>query len=201
MSARAPVGVALAGGAGARLAAGRPKALVELAGGTLLARAVAALRAVCDGVVVAAPASLALPGCPAPRVDDPPGAAGPLAGIVAAARAHPDRDAIVLGVDFPLAGEALLRGLLARLGPRDAVIPAPGGRAQPLVAVYSARALERIAARFDAGERAVTRATAALDADRPDDVALDALPGGAAALLNVNTPADLAVAARALGSV
>ena len=200
MSARAPIGIVLAGGAGTRLAAGRPKALVELAGTTLLARAVATLAEVCDGVVVAAPAALALPGCPAPRVDDPPGAAGPLAGIVAAARAHPQRDAVVLGVDFPLAGAALLRGLLARLGDREAVIPAPGGRAQPLVAVYTARALARLAARFEAGERAVTRTSAALDADRPDDAALEMLPGGGAALLNVNAPEDLAAAARALAA-
>lgn len=198
MSARAPLGVVLAGGAGTRLGAGRPKALVELAGATLLERAVAALRNLCDGVVVAAPASLELPGCTAPRVDDPSGAAGPLAGIAAAARAHPGRDAIVLGVDFPLAGEALLRGLLARLGPGEAVIPAPGGRAQPLVAVYRARALSKMAARFAAGERAVTRATESLDADRPGDATLAALPGGAAALLNVNTPDDLTAAARAL---
>lgn len=198
MSARGPLGIVLAGGAGERLAAGRPKALVELAGGTLLARAARTLGSVCDGVVVSAPGAMALPRCPAPRVDDPPGAAGPLAGIVAAARAHPGRDAIVLGIDFPLAGAALLRALLARLGTREAVIPAPGARPQPLVAVYTVRALARIAARFDEGERAVTRAVAGLDADRPDDAALAALPGGAVALLNVNTPADLAAAARSL---
>jgi molybdopterin-guanine dinucleotide biosynthesis protein A len=199
LSDRGPIGIVLAGGAGARLGAGRPKALVELAGATLLARAVLTLEEVCVEVVVAAPATLALPGCRAPRVDDPAGAAGPLAGIVAAVRAHPGRGAIVLGVDFPLVTPAFLRALIARRGSHHAVIPAPGGRAQPLAAVYAAAALAHLAARFETGERAVTAATAGLDAVRPDDAALAAITGGKDALLNVNTPADLAAAARALG--
>jgi molybdopterin-guanine dinucleotide biosynthesis protein A len=197
---RAPLGVALAGGAGTRLGLGRPKALALLGGVTLLERAVATLRSLCDEVVVAAPASLHLPDCPAPRADDPPGGAGPLAGIVGAVHGRTDRVAVVLGVDFPLIAPAALRALLARLGAHDAVIPAPGGRAQPLVAVYAPAGLRRMAAAFAAGERTVTAATATLDADRPDDEALEAIEGGAAAFLNVNTPDDLDRAARRLAA-
>ncbi len=195
------LGIVLAGGTGTRLGAGRAKALVELGGHTLLERACATLSACCDDLVVAAPAALELPGCPAPRAADAPGTAGPLAGIVAGAAARPARDAIVLGVDFPLVTPAWLGALAARRGGREAVIPAPGGRIQPLVAVYAAPALETLAARFAAGERAVTRAARALDADLPDDAALDLLPGGRAALLNVNTPADLEAARAALGAL
>jgi molybdopterin-guanine dinucleotide biosynthesis protein A len=57
-----------------------------------------------------------------------------------------------------------------------------------------------MAAAFAAGERAVTAATATLDADRPDDEALEAIEGGAAAFLNVNTPDDLDRAARRLAA-
>src|SRR5439155_8105257 len=96
-----------------------PKALVRLAGVTLLERALAILSAVCDEVVVVAPAGLALP-APAARADpaspgaresgsapgvrrvnDPPDAAGPLAGVVAGLGARAFARAIVLGVDLP----------------------------------------------------------------------------------------------------
>ncbi|HEV2105150.1 MAG TPA: NTP transferase domain-containing protein, partial [Candidatus Eisenbacteria bacterium] len=69
------LGVLLAGGRGARLGAGGPKALATLAGRTLLSRAHAILAAVCDAVVVVAPAALALPVAPGERVDHPPGGA------------------------------------------------------------------------------------------------------------------------------
>jgi len=188
----------LAGGEGRRLGLGRPKALAALGGATLLDRAVATLEAACGDLLVAAPATLALPGCRAVRVDDPPGVAGPLAGLVAAARARPRCDAVVLGVDFPLVTPAWVAALLGHVASCDAVLPCPGGRPQPLAAVYTARALEHLVARFEAGERAVTAALAGLNAARLDDAALAALPGGADALLNVNTPDDLERALRAL---
>jgi molybdopterin-guanine dinucleotide biosynthesis protein A len=190
-----PIGVVLAGGPGTRLRAGRLKALAVLGGETLLARAVRTLSRCAPEVLIAAPAALALPAGPTARVDDPPGGAGPLAGIVAAARARPRGGALVLGVDFPCVEAELIESLAARLGAREAVIPECAGRPQPLVAVYSAAGLLRMVAAFERGERAVTRASAALDADRPDE---RVFPGLGAALLNVNTPEDLAAAAAAL---
>jgi molybdopterin-guanine dinucleotide biosynthesis protein A len=193
------LGIVLAGGAGRRLGAGLPKALVTLSGRTLLERAVATLYETCDDVVVAAPAQLALPACPAPRAADPEGAAGPLSGLIGGWRAAPGWRAIVLGADFPLARAGALRALAARLAGEEAVIPAPGGRPQPLVAVYAPRALAALEASFAAGVRAVTVATAGLEAVRPDDAALAALEGGLDNFFNVNTPEDLAEAARRLG--
>ena len=55
------LGVIVAGGRGARLGLGRPKAFAEVGGMTLLARAEAVLAALCDAIVIAAPASLELP--------------------------------------------------------------------------------------------------------------------------------------------
>jgi molybdenum cofactor guanylyltransferase len=198
LNADVPLGIVLAGGTGERLAAGKPKALVELAGTTLLARAVATLEALCLPVVVAAPADLALPGCPVPRVADAAGG-GPLAGLAGAWRAVPGRTSIVLGVDFPLVRVAALRALLDRLGEVEAVIPEPGGRPQPLVAVYAAAAMARMAALFDQGIRAVTRASADLHALRVGDADLALIEGGLENFMNVNTAADLLEAARRLG--
>ena len=191
------LGVVLAGGMGERLAQDRAKALVTVAGRTLLERALATLDEACDEVVVSAPATLALPVARERRVDDSPGADGPLAGLVAGLASRPFARAIVLGVDFPLVTPAFLRALLARLGPL-ALLPAPGGIPQPLVACYAQAAFAPLAGALASGERSPTRAALAMGARLLDDAEIASLPGGVAALLNVNTPEDLEQAERRL---
>ena len=83
------LGVLLAGGRGRRLGAGVPKALVTVAGRTLLDRALATLESVCDQVVVCAPARLELPVSSERMVHDAPGGEGPLAGAVAGLKSRP----------------------------------------------------------------------------------------------------------------
>lgn len=200
------LGVLLAGGRGRRLAAGGPKALAVLAGRTLLDRALDTLAAAADAIVVCAPAGMALPlpartgGRPVRRADDPAGAPGPLAGMVAGMASGSFAAAVVLGVDLPLVPPAALRAMVARLAGRHAVVPVPGGFPQPLAAAYAPPAAAILAGRLAAGERAPTRALAALDVLRLDDAALAAWPGGAGAYLNLNTPADRAEAERRLAA-
>jgi molybdenum cofactor guanylyltransferase len=192
------LGVVVAGGLGTRL--GSPKARVTLAGRPLLRRALDLLAEVADHVVVAAPASLDLGACDAERAADAAGAEGPLAGFVGglAARAH--RMAWIVGVDFPLLRAATLRALAARLGDAPALMPCVGGVAQPLVCVVAAGTGARLAEALAAGERSAARALLALGARTLDDGALAALGVAAEEFLNVNTPAELALAERALAA-
>jgi molybdopterin-guanine dinucleotide biosynthesis protein A len=190
------LGVLVAGGDGSRLGLGIPKALVSVGDATLLARGARTLGAVCDQVVVAAPAALALPnpaaGDDAPgsrspdRAFDPAGTAGPLA--------------MVLAVDLPLATPPALAALLACLGDHQAVIPAPRGVPQPLAAAYAPSALAHLAAHLDAGERSLTRAVVALDVVWLDDEALARLPGGHENFFNLNTREELMEAGRRLAA-
>jgi molybdopterin-guanine dinucleotide biosynthesis protein A len=192
------LGIVLAGGRGERLGAGVAKAAVELAGVPLLVRAVAILRPLCDDVVVVAPSALELPCERALRVDDPELAAGPLAGLVAGLSSRAFQAALVLGVDLPLVSAALLAELRGRLGDALAVVPVPGGRAQPLAACYAPGALAPLAAALARGERALVPAVLNLSPLLVEDQVLEKLAGGVAAFLNVNTPADFARAERAL---
>jgi molybdopterin-guanine dinucleotide biosynthesis protein A len=194
------LGVLLAGGAGRRLGAPVPKALAVCDGHTLLERALRTLAALTDAVVVVAPAEMALPVGAATRVDDPPGEQGPLAALVAglAARAHDE--ALVLAVDLPRLEAATLDALRARRGDARAVLAAPHGVPQPLAAWCGPGCAESLAAAFVRGERSVTRALLALEPRIVEGADLDALPGGPDAFANVNTPADLALAERALAA-
>ena len=194
------LGVLLAGGEGRRLGARAPKALVPCGGPTLFARALATVSALCDPVVVVAPAGMELPVEAALRLADPPDAAGPLAALAVGLGSRAFEEALVFAVDFPLVTPALLAALRARRGDAAAVLPAPGGIPQPLAAWYTPRALDPLAAALASGERSVVRAVLALAPALVDDGVLATLPGGLDAWLNVNTPAALAEAERRLAS-
>jgi len=194
------LGVLLAGGRGTRLGAGIPKALVVCGGRTLLARALATLDTLGDAVVVVAPRELELPVPRAQRVDDPPGAAGPLAAMVAGLGARPFDEAVVLAVDLPLVTPAALSGLRSRRGDALAVLAAPGDLPQPVAAWYAFAARERLAAALAAGERSLIAAARTLDPVRVGDRELDGIPDGGGFRWNVNTFEDLAQAERLLAA-
>ena len=194
-------GALLAGGAGRRLGLGVPKALAVLEGRTLLDRALATLREVCDTIVVAMSPKRPLP--PELRagfetVWDPPGAEGPLAAMIAALAPPGWERAVVLGVDYPLARADALCALLDLLPGEAAVVPAPGGRLQPVFAAYAPNAIERLAAAFAAGARTTVPAVEALGPRVLDDDALARVPGGIENWLNVNSAEELEDAARRL---
>ncbi|MEO5989115.1 MAG: NTP transferase domain-containing protein [Candidatus Eisenbacteria bacterium] len=191
------LGVVLAGGRGARMARPEPKALVMLLGRSLLARAQATLAALCDEVLVSAPAELELGVPAASRVADPPGAQGPLAGLVAGLASRRFTRALVLAVDLPLATAAALRALEGHLASGDdVVLAAPGGIPQPLAAWYAPSAAAPLAAALASGERSATRAVLALRVRVIESTLLAMMPGGESAYFNLNVPADLDEAER-----
>jgi molybdopterin-guanine dinucleotide biosynthesis protein A len=207
------LGVLLAGGQGERLGLGVPKALATLGGMTFYERALTALTALCSHVWVSAPVGMTLPkmtatGSRVIRVNDPPGAGGPLAGIAAVAAdetfaiesAREGARIVTLAVDLPLVTHTTLRTLLEAYDTRSAgaaaLIPAPGGHAQPLAAVWSLPAVEALAHAFARGERSVTRAATTLGARLLDDAALVRLGIADEIARDVDTAADLAAASR-----
>ncbi len=196
------LGVLLAGGRGRRLGAGMPKALVTVAGRTLLDRALDTLNSICEETVVCTRPNLELPVSADRLLRDAPGGLGPIAGAVAGLTSRPFDRAVLFGVDMPLIGRDLLEALLAELerSGRIAVIPAPGGILQPLASVVRPEAVAPLSARYDAGERSITSAMLSLDPLILDDAAVARLPGGVGCFLNVNHSGDVAEAQRRLST-
>lgn len=182
-------GLLLAGGMGRRM--GRPKADVAFAGTTLAGWTLDLLEARCHRVLVVSRPEVPLPPLPAPVVHDRPGPDAPLTGLATGLAELVAPRVAVLACDLPLAGPLLDR-LLAHPGEDAAAGADPGGRVQPLCAVYPReRALAAAEALLAAGRVALT----------PLPAALGAVPVAATAdeLLNVNTPAELARARALLG--
>ncbi|MDX1396279.1 MAG: NTP transferase domain-containing protein, partial [Gemmatimonadota bacterium] len=117
-------------------------------------------RASCEGVVL--PDRLQI-------VEDDPGLAGPVAGLVAGLAAVPYGVVVAVAADLPFVDSSLLAGLLDALDASpsaDAVVPIVDGRDQPLCAAYRASAVETargLGSRSPVGERDDARGPALAD--------------------------------------
>jgi len=168
------LGVVLAGGQSTRF--GSDKALAELDGHTLLARAVDALSGWCEHVIVAGRAT-----APAPTIPDwPHPGMGPLAGV--AAGLHHARDegydtVLTCGVD----SVNLPENLLELLSPAPAYL-----ESQPVIGHWPAGAVDAIETLLLAeGKHSMLAFAGAIGATA---VKIAAKPA------NINTPADLTAA-------
>ncbi|HEY0317758.1 MAG TPA: NTP transferase domain-containing protein [Solirubrobacterales bacterium] len=192
-STRPALGAVLAGGAGRRL--GGAKATAELGGRPLIRHPLAALRAAgLESIVVAKP-DTELPALDCEVVLEPESPRHPLCGIVAALRRADGRALVVVACDMPLAAPALLAELAAAAEPL--VVPAPGGRTQPLQARFGAEllpALEEALAR----EEPLRRTVESLGGRELGDAELARFGDPDRLFLNVNDEGDLRRAERAL---
>lgn len=204
--ARAAVGAVLAGGAGSRL--GGAKAMADLGGKVLISYPLAAVaHAGLEPLVVAKPEtelpppaaiSAAAGSAAAVRVvREPADPSHPLCGIVAALRAAGGRPVVAAACDMPFAAPALLDALAG--APERLVVPAPGGKLQPLLARYGPELLPRLEAAL-AREEPLRRTVASLSPRLLGDAELARFGDPERLLFNVNDAQDLARAARLLAA-
>jgi molybdopterin-guanine dinucleotide biosynthesis protein A len=140
----------LAGGQSRRM--GRDKALLPVAGATLIEYVVDRLAPAFEEVLVSAGSDAHLPSAVRGLVvcDLHPGA-GPLAGIEAGLLTSPHELVMVVACDMPwLTTQAGLRIAAASSG-YDAAVPRLGGRPEPACAAYRSSAAATITAALEAG--------------------------------------------------
>lgn len=187
----------LAGGRGRRLG-GVVKPLVTIGGRTILDRQRAALAALgaTPALVAPDPAPFTTSGLAVtPDLVDA-GALGALYTALATART---RYVLAIAGDLPFLTAPFLAALLERRHDAEAVIPAPGGRPQPLCAVYATTAAPVLASAIADRRLRVTDAVASLRQWVLDDTALAGFDADGRLLLNVNTQDDEAAARRFAG--
>lgn len=162
---------------------GRDKALLEIEGETLVARAARLLGEVCDEVLTADAGRLG-------GIPDGPGR-GPAAGLLGAARARPGRALLVLAVDLPFVPVALLEEL-ARSG-TDLAVPSWSGGVEPLCAFYGPAALAVLEERVGRGELSLWSLpeTPGLRVRKLGEAELSRFGEPARIFLNLNRPEDL----------
>jgi molybdopterin-guanine dinucleotide biosynthesis protein A len=181
-------GFVTAGGRSSRM--GRDKAWLDLNGRAMIERVIAALAPAVSSVAIIANAPeyhrLGLP-----VLADTSTGIGPLEAIRTALINCPTTHAILVGCDLPFVTAELFEALAIQASEYEAVVPVgPDGRLEPLCAVYSKRALDRVIDLIESGERKISLL---FDLIRTRLVAFDELrrlEGAELFFLNVNTPED-----------
>ncbi|MCC6159666.1 MAG: molybdopterin-guanine dinucleotide biosynthesis protein B [Deltaproteobacteria bacterium] len=174
----------LIGGASRRM--GTPKHLLESGGATLLERMVAsANERDLSPVLLGAgeiPSSLA----GATRLPDPPGFAGPLAGLVSAIRWDPDSAWIIAAVDMPRVDVTCLDWLLTQRAPgRIGIVPIIDGEPQSTFSLWEPIARAHVFDGIQDGRSSIRRLADAPRVYRPE-VPTHLRPRFA----NINTPGE-----------
>jgi molybdopterin-guanine dinucleotide biosynthesis protein A len=195
--------IILAGGASSRM--GRPKESLPWNGDTLLGHTCRTLAGCCAPVVVVArDRAQTLPPLPAGTtiVCDAPGAAGPLAGLLAGLRAlraagfTDDDAAFATACDHPFLHAGAVRGLSAELGDGLLVMPRPDAHLQPLCAIYRLRCQACMQRLLDAGERSPSALAMEPGARIVPGAALRRIDAELDFLRSANTPAEFAALQR-----
>jgi molybdenum cofactor guanylyltransferase len=199
-AANSVAGYVLAGGQSTRF--GRDKALVEMAGKTMLARTSGLVSEVTGGVaVVAAPEKYGDLGYHILR-DRWPGE-GPLGGILTALmdagfKAPRSGWCLVVGCDMPFLTAAWLNYLEDRAlaSTAEVVVPQSASGPEPLCACWRITAKPAIQAAFDAGVRKVTQAMRRLTMEILDEAQWKRFDSAGWLFWNMNTAADYEDACR-----
>jgi len=182
------MGFILAGGQGSRM--GADKAFLQFGGCTLLERAIATLRPVCDVVIIGDPAKFSSYGT---VIEDVYRSRGPLAGIHAALIHSSAELNLMLAVDMPLVSTELLAFLFASAERTDALVTVPHSARgfQPLCAVYRRPFATTAEQALKAGKNKIDALFAAIPVRVIEGEELVSAGFSDQAFLNLNTPEDL----------
>jgi molybdopterin-guanine dinucleotide biosynthesis protein A len=180
--------VILAGGEGRRIGGGKP--LRVLGNRTLLERAIERARGWSETIAISVRDPVQVGGTRLPILIDPPGMAGPLAGLAAARALECDR-VLTIPCDMPFLPDDLPDRLAAVLPGHAASLASAGGRVQPVCGLWMSEALTGIEDYAASGQssvvgfaRTVGFATAELEISAVD---------------NINTPDELVAAQTRFG--
>jgi molybdenum cofactor guanylyltransferase len=143
-------GVIQAGGRSVRMG-GRPKALIEVGGRSIIERVLAALAPAVDEVLVVTntPELYAFLGLP--MVGDVYPDHGSLGGIYSGLKAAAGQAALTVACDMPFLHPEIVKLVAERAGEGDVVIPRVGRQLETMHAAYGKACLPHIEARLEAG--------------------------------------------------
>ncbi len=178
---------------------GRNKALEPFRGEPLIRRVLDRMRRVATETIVVVNdqpriAELDLPCDVLTVIDRHPGK-GPLGGIFTGLQATRTSWVAVCACDMPFVSPALFSELLSRREGAHAVVPTVGGRPEPIHALYSRACIDAIRSRLLADDLKIAAFFADVTVNYLSEQEVRAIDPDLRAFFNVNTQADLDIAA------
>ena len=172
---------------------GKNKALLALDGIPLVQRVVAALAPICADLLIVANQPQPYRFLGLPIIPDIEPGYGPLMGLYSGLQAASAEWAVAVAVDMPLLSTELLRFMLDRRFGCDVVVPRAQERLHPLCALYRRPAcLPAIETSLARGQRRLIAFHHQVRVCEIEESTLRRISPDLRALINVNTPVDLA---------
>jgi molybdopterin-guanine dinucleotide biosynthesis protein A len=182
-------GIVLAGGSSSRL--GQDKALVCIAGRSLIERVIDVLRPLVSNIVLVAQSSEPLAYLGLPVVADVYPGVGTLGGLHAGLSAIHTEYGLVVGCDMPFLNAGLLRFMISQARGYDVVMPRVAEYYEPLHALYARRCAPTVERSILAGRRRIRHALADLCIRYIEESEIDRYDPDHLSFYNVNTPVEL----------
>ena len=180
------IAAVLIGGQSARM--GRDKLLLELAGQTLIDRVLEALSEIFPEVILVGKPRPGLEARAEIHPDLAPGL-GPISGIYTALRLL-RKPVFVCAGDMPFLNAGLIRYQIRLLKGADAVVPKPGGRYEPLHAVYAPTCLPAVERLIRTGKKRPVQFFDRIQLREIRDRELNRLDPERLSFFNINTGGD-----------
>ena len=190
-------GAILIGGKSRRM--GRDKALLRVHGRPLVSCVHEAIGRVTDDLLLVGATPGRSVGCTGRPVTDTGPGKGPLVGIRTALSAARYDQCLVVGCDMPFLNGELLRYMQRLATGWDAVVPRSQDGLEPLHAIYSRSCLARIVDMLENENLCPLDLFPVVRTRYVERNEVAAFQDGELSFLNVNTPADLALARRLAG--
>jgi molybdopterin-guanine dinucleotide biosynthesis protein A len=192
-------GVIQAGGKSSRMG-GRPKALLDLGGRRIIERVAASIAGVVDDLLVVTNTPELYRFLGLPMVPDAFPDGGSLGGIFSGLQSASGDAAFTVACDMPFLTPGAARVVVSRAGEADVVIPRVGGQLETLHASYRKSCLPHMEARLRAGQLKIVGFFDAVRVLTLDEAEFAPHGDPAVLFMNVNTPDELARAARLAGA-
>jgi len=170
---------------------GQDKALVEVAGRTLVERVVDVLRSLVNEIVLVTPSPERLAWMGLSAVDDVHPGIGTLGGLHAGLAAIKNPYGLVVGCDMPFLNHDLLAYMISMAGDAEIIMPRVGRFYEPLHALYARSILPVLEGRILAGQRRIRQACAGLRTRYVLEDEILKYDPEHLSFFNVNTPEDL----------
>ncbi|NOX61739.1 MAG: molybdenum cofactor guanylyltransferase [Chloroflexi bacterium] len=192
--------VILAGGASRRM--GQDKSFLKVGEVSLIERVLTAAKSLSDETLIIANRETAYAHLGVPIFPDEKPGWGPLMGLYSGLRAATRELVVLLACDMPFVTPALVRYLVSLTPDADVVIPRGRAGLHPLHAVYRrSTCLPAVSAALAQGKRRMIDFFDAVRVREAPERALRRFDPLGVALMNVNTPEDLAAARHLLRRV
>lgn len=175
------------------------KGFIELGGMGIIERTMMMLRGLGHEVVISTNEPEHYFTLGVPLIGDTVPSAGPMSGIVSVMDATGADELFVIACDMPFVRAEVISYIIGQRA-KEATVPLLGGRPEPLLAVYTKDATQRMRQMIGEGNTSIAKMLQEMDVRYISEEELKAIDPSGESFMNINTPEDYDRAVKHMGS-